>query len=66
MLVPPISTHIINVHDFSVLWCGGDRLIFNTEEVLMGRGVNSYVPQGHGLCCRWYCTRIPCTLEKPC
>lgn len=47
MLASPISTHIMNVSDFSMLWCGGDGLIFNTEEILMGRRVNRVM--GHSV-----------------
>lgn len=59
------STHITKVQDLSIVWCGGDGLIFNTEETRLGRRVNR-VPSHRvtGFAAAGI-TRIPCTLEEP-
>lgn len=60
------SIHIMKVQDLSIVWCGGDGLIFNIEETLLGRRGNrvlSHRVTGFAVA---GITRIPCTLEEPC
>lgn len=59
------STHITKVQDLSIVWGGGDELIFNTEETLLGRRVNRALSHRVAGFAAAGITRIPCTPEEP-